>query len=89
MRENSAQLPTLMDAPSMSVRSASWRGMAGSYAEVGAGTDLGPALRGLPGVDAIVEHLLATRERYGISHVWTYPHDTDALAPVVVRLAGT
>jgi hypothetical protein len=43
----------------------------------------------LGSVDAIVEHLLALREQHGISHVWAYPHDTEALAPVVARLAGT
>jgi hypothetical protein len=41
MKESTAQLPTLMDAPNVSVRSASWGGMACSHAEVGAGTDLG------------------------------------------------
>jgi hypothetical protein len=42
----------------------------------------------LGSVDAIVERPLALRERHGISHVWVYPHDTEALAPVVARLAG-
>ena len=40
-------------------------------------------------IDAIVERLLALRERYGISYVSVFPQDMEAFAPVVARLAGT
>jgi probable F420-dependent oxidoreductase len=39
-------------------------------------------------LDAIVEQLLALRERHSISHLWVFPRDTEALAPVIARLAG-
>jgi hypothetical protein len=40
-------------------------------------------------VDAIVECLVAQRERYGISYISVFPPDMEAFAPVVARLAGT
>jgi probable F420-dependent oxidoreductase len=39
-------------------------------------------------VEQLVEHLLALRERHGISYFSFFPGDTDAFAPVVARLAG-
>jgi hypothetical protein len=48
MKQRVADLPSLMDSPGATVRSTPWGGMACSYAEVGQGTDLAPALRGLP-----------------------------------------
>jgi hypothetical protein len=48
MKQRVTDLPALMDVPGTTVRSTPWGGMACSYAEVGAGTDLAQALRGLP-----------------------------------------
>jgi hypothetical protein len=49
MKQNIAQLPALVDAPGVLVHYASWGGMACTYYEVGAGTDMAPTLKGLPG----------------------------------------
>jgi hypothetical protein len=38
--------------------------------------------------DQMVDDLRARRERWGISYVMTHEPFTDALAPVVARLAG-
>ncbi len=39
-------------------------------------------------VDAISDRLVERRERYGISYVMVSMRSTEALAPVVARLAG-
>jgi hypothetical protein len=39
-------------------------------------------------VDQIVDDLRARRDRWGISYIMTHEPFTDALAPVVARLAG-
>jgi probable F420-dependent oxidoreductase len=39
--------------------------------------------------DAIVEHVLALRERHGISYLSFFPADVESFAPVVASLAGT
>jgi hypothetical protein len=49
VKQTAAQLPTLMEAPGVSVRSTPWGGMACTYGELAAGTDLTDAFKGLPG----------------------------------------
>jgi len=39
-------------------------------------------------IDGVVEHLLALRERFGISYFSVFPADIDSFAPVVARLKG-
>jgi probable F420-dependent oxidoreductase len=39
-------------------------------------------------VEAIIEQVMALRERYGISYLTVFPTDVEAFAPVVARLAG-
>jgi hypothetical protein len=48
MKQHRTDLPALIDNASASVRLAAWGGMACEYAEIKAGTDLAPALKGLP-----------------------------------------
>jgi hypothetical protein len=43
-----ADLPTRMDNPGVTLRTTPWGGVACTYAELGAGTDLAPVLQGLP-----------------------------------------
>ncbi len=39
-------------------------------------------------IEQIVDDLQALRERHGISYIEVFPHDMEAFAPVVARLAG-
>jgi hypothetical protein len=48
MKQHRNDLPTLMDNASVTIRSTPVEGMACTYAEIKAGTDLAPAFRGLP-----------------------------------------
>src|SRR5689334_14252719 len=56
MKENIAQLPTVADVPGVKLRGASWGGMACSYGDVAAGTDLEAGFRGLPDDACQVPH---------------------------------
>jgi len=49
MRETRQNLPVLLQAPGVTVRSADWNGMAVNYIELAKGTDFTPVLKGLPG----------------------------------------
>lgn len=48
MKLNRTDLPALLDNASAALRSTPMGGMACTYAEINAGTDLAPALQGLP-----------------------------------------
>ena len=37
-------------------------------------------------VDAVIEHLLALRQQFGVSYFSVFPWDIEAFAPVVARL---
>jgi hypothetical protein len=48
MKQSIADLPVLMESPSVTLRSIPWGGIACTYAELGGGTDLAPVFQGLP-----------------------------------------
>ena len=56
MRLSATEAPAYMDAPGATIRGADWGGLRCVHAALGAGTDLGPLLRGLPDDRCPVPH---------------------------------